>query len=51
MSEINLRENKEAGLKVRELGEQGALQSCTALNLEYGYHGLPRARESGKEKM
>ena len=36
---LNLRESKEAGPKVKELGEQGALVACTAINLEYGYHG------------
>ena len=41
---VDLRESKEAGQKVKELGEQGALQACTALNLEYGYHGARQTR-------
>jgi len=38
-TEVSLRESKEAGPKVKELGEQGALESCTKIDLEYGYHG------------
>ena len=44
MVQVDLRESKEAGQKVKELGEQGALQACTALNLEYGYHGARQTR-------
>jgi hypothetical protein len=46
MASVNLRESKEAGAKVQELGEQGALQSCTALNLEYGYNGARPPRRA-----
>ncbi len=45
-SVVNLRESKEAGAKVQELGEQGELQSCTALNLEYGYNGARPPRRA-----
>jgi hypothetical protein len=38
-SALRLREDKQAGGKVKELGEQGALESCTSIDLEYGYHG------------
>ena len=44
MVQVDLRESKEAGQKVKELGEQGALQACTSLNLEYGYHGARQTR-------
>ena len=39
MQELKLREDKEAGAKVKELSEQSLLHSCVSIDLEYGYHG------------
>lgn len=37
--ELTLREDKQAGAKVKELSAQGVLHSCVSIDLEYGYHG------------